>query len=254
MSGPMQVVPVTGLPEVRSGDRLGEFITVALRAAGHELTAGDVLVVSQKIVSKAEGRTIDLAEIEPTSRAIELGKRLEKDPRLVEAILRESRSIIRADRRALIVETRSGLVCANAGIDASNVPGADRVTALPKDPDASARRIRRELRTAAGVAPAVVVADSFGRPWRLGQAEVAIGCAGVVPIDDWRGRTDRDEGPLTATAVAVVDQLAGAADLARAKDEGVPVCLVRGLERFVIAEDGPGAASLRRPEREDLFR
>jgi coenzyme F420-0:L-glutamate ligase/coenzyme F420-1:gamma-L-glutamate ligase len=154
----------------------------------------------------------------------------------------------------LIVETRSGWICANAGIDSSNVPGDDTVTLLPADPDESARRIRAELCAATGASPAVVVADSFGRPWRLGQVEVAIGSAGLAALDDWRGRTDHEGRKLAATVVAVADQAAAAADLARAKDAGVPVCLVRGLGRFVSVEDGPGARAIQRPEADDLFR
>jgi coenzyme F420-0:L-glutamate ligase/coenzyme F420-1:gamma-L-glutamate ligase len=161
---------------------------------------------------------------------------------------------VRAERGVLIVETRSGLVCANAGIDSSNVPGDERVTLLPADPDASARRIRSEIAAAAGARPAVVVADSFGRPWRVGQVDVAIGCAGLAPIDDWRGRVDRDRRELSATAIAVADEAAAAADLARDKVSGTPVARLRGLDRFVTAEDGPGAAALRRAEADDLFR
>jgi len=162
--------------------------------------------------------------------------------------------VVRTERDLLIVETLSGWICANAGIDASNVPGTDRVTLLPEDPDASARRIREEIGTAAGVRPAVVVSDSFGRPWRLGQADVAIGCAGLAPLDDWRGRTDHEGRELAATVVAIADEVAAAADLARGKDTGVPARLVRGLGRFVSAQDGPGARAIQRPEAEDLFR
>jgi coenzyme F420-0:L-glutamate ligase/coenzyme F420-1:gamma-L-glutamate ligase len=248
------VAPVSGLPEIAAGERLGELIAVALRHAGEEVAGGDILSISQKAVSKAEGRVVDLREVEPGDRARALAGELAKDPRLVELVLRESRTVVRAARGVLIVETRSGFVCANAGIDASNVPGSDRVAMLPEDPDASARRIRDEIREATGTAPAVVIADSFGRAWRLGQADVAIGCAGLVALDDWRGRLDRDGRPLAATAVALADEVAAAADLARAKDEGLPVCVVRGLERFVTPADGPGAAALRRPRGEDLFR
>jgi coenzyme F420-0:L-glutamate ligase / coenzyme F420-1:gamma-L-glutamate ligase len=254
VSAPVRVLPVAGLPELEPGAIVGELIVGAIRRAGDQLRSDDVLVVSQKAISKAEGRTVDLAEVEPTNRARELAARLDRDPRLVEAVLREARSVVRAERGVLIVRTRGGLVCANAGIDGSNVPGEDRVTLLPEDPDASARRLREEVRTASGARPAVLIADSFGRPWRLGQVEVAIGCAGLVPIDDWRGRRDREGNTLAATAVAVADHVAAAADLVRSKDDGVPACVVRGLGRFVTAEDGPGAAALRRPEDEDLFR
>ena len=225
-----------------------------LAAATGELGDGDVVVLSQKVVSKAEGRVRDLGSVEPGERARELGRELGKDPRVVELILAEASAIVRAERGVLIVRTRSGLVCANAGVDDSNVPGRDRVTLLPQDPDASARRIRSELRTASGSSPAVVVADSFGRPWRIGQVDVAIGCAGLVAVDDWRGRRDRDGEELEATAIAVADEAAAAADLARDKAAGTPAVLIRGLERFVTAEDGPGAAAIRRAEAEDLFR
>lgn len=213
-----------------------------------------MLVVSQKVVSKAEGRVRRLADVQPTDRARKLADLLGKDPALVQLVLDESRSLIRAERGALIVETRQGWICANAGIDASNVPGEDRVTLLPADPDASARRLRAEILQTAGVAPAVVVADSFGRPWRLGQADVAIGCAGLAPLDDWRGRRDRVGRELAATVVALADEVAAAADLARDKAAGFPAAIVRGLERHVTEDDGPGAAALRRPEANDLFR
>lgn len=212
------------------------------------------MVVAQKIVSKAEGQVRDLDSVSPGERARELAAGLGKDPRLVQLILDESRGVVRAERGVLIAETAGGWVCANAGIDASNVPGERSVALLPLDADASARRVRAEIREASGLAPAVVVSDSFGRPWRLGQADVAIGCAGLRPIDDWRGRRDREGRELRATAVAVADLIAGAAELARDKAAGVPVALVRGLERHLTGEDGPGAAALQRPAAKDLFR
>jgi coenzyme F420-0:L-glutamate ligase / coenzyme F420-1:gamma-L-glutamate ligase len=255
MSSRLEVVPVEGLPEIAAGDPLGELIANRLAGAGVELAASDIVAVSQKAVSKAEGRVRELDDAVPGRNARRLAKRLGKDPRLVELILGESRAIVRAERDLLIVETLSGWVCANAGIDASNVPGADPVTLLPEDPDASARQIRAQIEAAAGgVRPAVLVSDSFGRPWRLGQADVAIGCAGLGPLDDWSGRTDREGRELAATMIAVADEVAGAADLARGKDTGIPACLVRGLGRFVRAEDGPGARVIQRPEADDLFR
>ena len=154
----------------------------------------------------------------------------------------------------LIAETHGGWICANAGIDASNVPGDGAVTLLPLDADASARRIRAEIHEAAGVSPAVLIADSFGRPWRIGQADVAIGCAGLVPLDDWRGRRDHEGRELSATIVAIADQVAAAADLVRDKDAGIPAAVVRGLDRYVSDADGPGAVALQRPAAEDLFR
>jgi len=254
MSGRVEIVPVQGLPEVAAGDRLGELIAGALAGAGEEVSTADVLAVAQKAVSKAEGRVRDLDDVAPGARAQRLAKNLGKDPRLVELILSESRSVVRAERDVLIVETLSGWICANAGIDASNVPGTRRVTLLPEDSDASARRIRAEIGSVTGVRPAVLVADSFGRPWRLGQTDVAIGCAGLAPLDDWRGRSDRQGRGLAATAVAIADEVAAAADLARSKDAGLPVCLVRGLGRFVVVDDGPGAGAIQRPDQRDLFR
>jgi coenzyme F420-0:L-glutamate ligase/coenzyme F420-1:gamma-L-glutamate ligase len=245
----LEVLAVDGLPEFGEGDRVGEAI-----AAAAEMRGGDVVVVSQKIVSKAEGRVRRLSSVIPGAEARRLGAVLGKEPALVELILEESAEVLRADRGALIVETRQGLVCANAGIDSSNLPEAGTVSLLPEDPDASARAIRHEIRQAAGAAVAVIVSDSFGRAWRLGQAEVAIGCAGLAPLDDWRGRADVHGRELKATAIAIADEAAAAADLVRDKASGTPAAIVRGLERFVGDADGPGAAALRRPREEDLFR
>lgn len=252
--GRVEAVSIPGLPEVAPGDRVGELIARAAAGSGIAIADADVVVISQKIVSKAEGRVRELAGVEPGARARELAAELDKDPRLVQLVIDESRAVLRAERGVLITETHGGWICANAGIDASNVPGPDRVALLPADADGSARRIRAELRDAAHAAPAVVVADSFGRPWRLGQSEVAIGCAGIGPLDDWRGRLDRSGRELTATVIAIADEVAAVADLTRGKDGGLPVALVRGLGRHVGADDGPGAAALRRPPADDLFR
>lgn len=246
----LSAAPLEGMPEVVAGDDLAALIV----AACDELQDGDVLVVAHKVVSKAEGRARALSAIEPGARAYELAERLDKDPRLVQLILEEARQILRAERGVLICETRHGFVCANAGVDASNVPGQDSVLLLPVDPDASARDLRRRLRELTGIALGIVITDSFGRAWRNGQSEVAIGCAGVQPLEDWRGQTDAVGRELKATWIAVADELAGAADLSRTKDGGQPVVLVRGAGRHVVADDGPGAAALRRPEAEDLFR
>jgi coenzyme F420-0:L-glutamate ligase/coenzyme F420-1:gamma-L-glutamate ligase len=241
-----------GLPEIRPGDDLASLI--ASGAASVQLQTGDVLVVAHKAVSKAEGRLQNLAPIEPGHDATELAHQLGKDPRHVQVVLDESRSILRASHGVLISVTRHGFVCANAGVDASNAPGADTLVLLPRDPDASARRLRARLRERLGIAPGVLITDSFGRAWRHGQVDVAIGCAGVTPLEDWRGQLDATGRELRATWIAVADQLAGAADLARRKDGRQPVVVVRGAERHVTEDDGPGAAALIRPEAEDLFR
>jgi coenzyme F420-0:L-glutamate ligase / coenzyme F420-1:gamma-L-glutamate ligase len=243
------VRPILGLPEVRSGDVLGRLIADAAEPLGDE-----VVVLSQKVVSKAEGRVRDLSEVSPGDRARELAERLDKDPRVVQLVLDESTAIIRAEAGVLITESRSGWICANAGIDASNLTEGDSVALLPQDPDASARRIRAEIAEASGARPAIVIADSFGRPWRLGQADVAIGCAGLAPVDDWRGRRDAGGRELTATEIAVADELAAAADLVRDKDSSVPGAVISGYGSLVTREDGPGARSLQRPQNEDLFR
>lgn len=195
-----------------------------------------------------------LAEIEPGAEAERLALETRKDPRLVEVILGESRRVVRAVPNVLITETHSGWICANAGVDASNLPADDEVALLPEDADASARRIRAQLRDAGGASPAVIVADSFGRAWRLGQADIAIGCAGLDPLVDWRGRRDASGRRLEATEIAVADQLAAAADLVRDKDSAVPGAVVSGLAELVTEEDGPGAVAIQRPAAEDLFR
>ena len=244
----LRIRPVEGLPEVREGDDLGLLVTEAAAPNGD-----DVVVLSQKVVSKAEGRVRRLADVEPGERARELGASLDKDPALVELVLSESTRVVRAERGVLITETSSGWVCANAGIDASNLDEG-LVALLPADGDESARRIRAEVKSASGAAPALVIADSFGRAWRLGQTDVAIGCAGIAPTDDWRGRVDGSGRELTATVIAVADELAAAADLTRDKDSHVPGAVISGLGHLVTEEDGPGAGSLRRPPEEDLFR
>jgi coenzyme F420-0:L-glutamate ligase/coenzyme F420-1:gamma-L-glutamate ligase len=253
----VSATPLSGLPEVRPGDDLALLIAQARRQSSSvvgELHETDLLVVAHKVVSKAEGRIRLLAEIEPGERACELANKLGKDPRHVQAVLDESAAVLRAERGVIVCVTRHGFVCANAGIDASNVADRGAVVLLPCDPDGSARAMRRRLRELTGVAPAIVVSDSFGRAWRQGQSEVAIGCAGLAPLEDWRGRPDSTGRELRATWIAVADQAAAAADLARRKDSSEAVVLVRGLERHVSADDGPGAAALVRPEEQDLFR
>lgn len=244
----MELIAVEGIGELGPGDSLAAEIGRRI-----ELVGGDVVCVSQKAVSKVEGRVRELDGVQPSARARELAEKLERDPRLIELVLAESRRVVRADRRALIVETNSGLVCANAGIDASNVPGEHTVALLPLDPDASARRLRAELESHGSAPLGVVIADSFGRPWRLGQTDVAIGCAGLQPLDDWRGRRDAQGRELAATAVAVADQIAAAADLARDKISGTPAIIARGLG-LELGADGDGARALQRVAEEDLFR
>jgi coenzyme F420-0:L-glutamate ligase/coenzyme F420-1:gamma-L-glutamate ligase len=254
VSGALELTALGSLPEIRAGDELGPLIAAAIEAAGAALNDDDVVVISQKAVSKAEGRDRRLDDVEPGARAAGLAAELGKDPRLVELVLSESRRVVRAERDVLIVETRAGWICANAGIDASNVPADGTVLLLPEDADASARRLRAAIAAATGRSPAIVIADSFGRPWRVGQTDVAIGCAGLAPVDDWRGRRDAHGRELGATAIAVADELAAAADLVRDKVSGAPAVLIRGAGRWRTGDDGPGAVALQRPAREDLFR
>ena len=244
----LRIRPLTGIPELREGDDLGSLIASAASPA-----ADEVVVVSQKAVSKVEGRVRRLSEVEPSKRARTVAAQVDKDPALVELVLSESSRIVRAARGVLITETRGGWVCANAGIDSSNL-GEGLVSLLPEDGDASARRIRAEIANASAAAPAVVIADSFGRAWRVGQADVAIGCAGLPPLADWRGRRDKQGRELSATHIALADELASAADLTRDKDSGIPGAIVSGLGDLVTADDGPGARAFPRPAEEDLFR
>ena len=240
--------PLLGLPELREGDPLGRLIANSASPG-----PGDVVVISQKAVSKVEGRIRALSEVEPADRARELAAKLDKDPALVELVLAESTRVVRAERGVLITETNEGWVCANAGIDTSNLEEG-RVSLLPVDGDASARRIRAEIAEATGASAAVMIADSFGRAWRVGQADIAIGCAGINAVEDWRGRRDQRGTELSATVIAVADELASAADLVRGKDSGVPGAVISGAEDLVTTEDGAGAAPLRRAAADDLFR
>ena len=252
---------LSGIPEVRAGDDLAALILAAL--GGRPPSGGQVVAIAHTAVSKAEAAVVALGEVTPSERARELAAELaagageDRDPRVVQVLLDQSSEVLRAERGVLICRTRHGLVCANAGVDISNASSPDTVILLPHDPDASARRIRarlRELSPDEPVAPAVLISDSFGRAWRHGQSDVAVGLAGMQPLDDWRGRADASGLELRATWLAVADAAAAAADLARTKDSREPVVVIDGLARFVTYEDGPGAAALVRPLEEDLFR
>jgi coenzyme F420-0:L-glutamate ligase/coenzyme F420-1:gamma-L-glutamate ligase len=253
--------PLEGLPEIEPGADLGGAISTVLnpshpptpgRPAPEQLRPGDVLAVAHKVVSKAEGRVRSLADVVASERAAALAHG--RDPRLVQVVLDESREIVRASAGVIVCETHHGFICANAGVDQSNVPGDDTVLMLPRDPDASARALRARLRELTGVAPGIVITDSFGRAWRTGQSDVAIGLAGVRPLDDWRGRLDANGREMRATVIAIGDLLAATADLARRKDAAQPVVLIRGAQEYVTEADGPGVKPLLRERSQDLFR
>ena len=246
----IQLLPLIGLPEIAEGDDLVRLIVQAARKARMELQQHDILVVAQKIVSKAEGRVVRLTSVQPSARASQLAAVRDKDPRLVEVIIQESRRIVREDP-VLIAETHHGFVCANAGVDHSNVPGEGVVTLLPRDPDRSARRIAAEIRKLTKKRIAIIISDTFGRPWRLGLTNVAIGAVGVPVLRDLRGTRDRHSKPLQATILAVADELAAAAGLVMGKSEGIPVVVIRGY-RYRPANEL--ASSIIRPANEDLFR
>ncbi len=255
-----------GLPEIASGADLGELIAAAIDAERptSPLCDGQIVAIAHKAVSKAEGAVVRLSGVRPSARAVELAAAASagaagsaapaKDPRAVQVVLDQSEEIVRAANGVLICRTHHGFVCANAGVDASNSVDEDTLIVLPRDPDASARAIRKRLRELTGTQVGVLISDSFGRAWRHGQCDVAIGCAGVFPLEDWRGRSDSAGMELRATWLAVADAIAALSDLARAKDSREPVVIVEGLQRFVSEEDGPGAAALLRPLEEDLFR
>jgi coenzyme F420-0:L-glutamate ligase/coenzyme F420-1:gamma-L-glutamate ligase len=246
----LEFIGLEGLRQVHHGDSLGALICQACAEEGIALSGDDVLVIAQKIVSKAEGRTVTLNEITPSVRALELGRRLDKDPALVEVILSESREIIRVGTKALIVETHHGFICANAGVDQSNI-GRGQVALLPRDPDGSARAIRSEIQRWTGQSPGVIISDSFGRPWRLGTVDVAVGVAGLKCVRDERGITDGYGYQLKAAVAAIADEIAAAAELAMGKTEGVPVVIARGCK---IEKEEGSVKELFRPPAEDLFR
>lgn len=246
----LRLFRIPGLPEIRKDEDLVTRIVSVARKAGLRFEDGDILVVAQKIVSKAEGAVVRLATVEPSPEATALAEQLKKDARIMELVLKESRRILRSER-VLIVETHHGFVCANAGIDHSNVPGEDAVTLLPRNPDRSAEKLGAGLRKKTGKRIGVIVSDTFGRPWRLGLTNVAIGAAGLPVLLDLRGTRDREGRPLAATILAVADELAAAAGLLMGKSEGAPVVIIRGY-RYKPASDK--AAQIIRPASEDLFR
>jgi coenzyme F420-0:L-glutamate ligase/coenzyme F420-1:gamma-L-glutamate ligase len=250
---PVQILPVNGLPEIREGDDLPRLLLDAMRESSIRLEEGDILVLAQKIVSKAEGRFVRLSEVSPSPDAIRIAERDGRDARMVEVVLRESNEVVAASERALIAEHRSGTVCAHAGVDRSNLTGdADLVLLLPADSDASAREIREALNRLAGSGPAVIIADTQGRAFRSGVVGVAIGCAGVEPVADLRHTKDRAGRPLEITQVAQADELAAAGSLAMGQAaESVPAVIVRG---FCYRPGEEPATRLFRNKTEDLFR
>ena len=250
----LEVIGVTSIPEIQAGDLLGEIIVSAAERQGSPLESGDILVVTQKIVSKAEARVVDLRSVKPSAFALQFVKESGKDARLVELVLRESRSIVRMDdsRGIMITETKHGFVCANAGIDTSNVPGDNLVSLLPEDPDRSARAIQDEVgRLRPGVRVAVIISDTFGRAWREGHANFAVGVAGINSIKDYVGTPDAYGKILNVTRIAVADELAATAELVTAKAIKVPAAIVRGYQ---YSSHPDGVSSLVRERTRDLFR
>ena len=252
---------LSALPEVSEGTDLAALIVNALASEQPQrpLRDGQIVSIAHKAVSKAEGAVVDLRTVQPSARAFELAEQITpsgvpKDARAVQVVLDQSAEIVRAQRGVIVCRTHHGFVCANAGVDASNSADPQTLIVLPRDPDASTRRIRARLRELSGADVAVLITDSFGRAWRHGQCDIAIGCAGLLPLDDWRGRTDSSGRELNATWLAVADAIAATADLSRTKDSREPVVIVEGLGRFVTQADGPGALALLRPLQEDLFR
>ena len=248
----VRVIGIEGMPEIRPGDDLAALLTGAAQEQGVPLENGDVIVVTQKVVSKAEGRVMSYEGVEPSPLALTITEGHRRDPRHTEVVLRESRRIVRMDRGVIISETHHGFVCANAGIDASNIPGSDTLCLLPVDSDLSARRIRDSVRELLGVDVAVVISDTFGRPWRNGATNVAIGVAGIDPILSYVGQEDAHGNLMHTTEIAVADELAAAAELVTGKVLGVPVTIIRGYP--FAAGDDVGIQRLVRTGDRDLFR
>lgn len=254
MADSIQLIPVTGMGEIRPGDNLAEMIVGSASRIGLQPQSGDVVIVAQKVVSKSEGRLVDLRTVEPSTQAVEIARFQGRDPRLVEVILAESNSLLRVDRYVLITETRHGFICANAGVDRSNVSGDDWVALLPIDPDLSAHLLRNQLLNL--ISPqcnqlAVIITDTFGRAWREGLTNVAIGLSGIEPLIDFRGQPDDHGKELSATVLAAADEIAAASGLLMGKTSRIPVVLLRGY-RFRTRESR--ATDLIRPKERDLFR
>ena len=252
MQSEIRIIPIRGIGEVRPGDDLTTLLLTALTDAGRALEDDDVLVVTQKIVSKAAGRLVDPATVEPSPFAHQIAAQGRKDAAYQEVVLRESRRIVKMAHGVLITETHHGLICANSGVDESNVAGGQVVCLLPLDPDASAAHLRAQIRTQIGTTVAVIISDTFGRPWRDGQVNVAIGCAGLLPLNDYAGVTDPYGYTLHVTLIAVADELAGAAELVMGKLDQVPAAIVRGYA-YTSSETATARLLLRDP-RADLFR
>ncbi|MFX0069381.1 MAG: coenzyme F420-0:L-glutamate ligase [Promethearchaeota archaeon] len=248
----IQVVGLKGIPIVKEGDKIGKLIVRASRDQDFELRSGDILVIAQKIVSRAEGNTINLGDVTPSQFAKSIATTMEKDPRKIEVILNASKSVVRMSRKHLITETHHGFVCANSGVDLSNVPGNTVASLLPADPDRSAEEIRVELRDLLGIDVAVIVSDTHGRPLRQGAIGVAIGVAGIRPILDYKERKDLFNYTLETTKIAMADELASAAELLMGEaNEGIPVVIIRG---YGYQKEKGSALELIRPVEEDLFR
>jgi coenzyme F420-0:L-glutamate ligase/coenzyme F420-1:gamma-L-glutamate ligase len=248
----VRIIGLSGIPEVQPGDDLPGLIIDAARAGSTTIEEGDVLVVTQKVVSKAEGRIVELASITPSPFAESYAREFEKDPRQIEVVLRETRRVVRQQHGVMICETHHGFICANAGVDASNVEKKGTVCLLPVDPDASVRGIRDAVRDRLGVTVAVIMSDTFGRPWREGHVNFAIGIAGIAPVIDYAGQVDPAGYELRVTQMAVVDELAAAAELVHGKLARVPVAILRGVE--YTPSDAATAAMLIRPAERDMFR
>lgn len=252
MSNRLEIIGIPGIPNVNYGDHLASLIRTAASGNGIDIEENDILVVTQKIVSKSEGATVDLNTVVPSAFATEIALKYDKDPRHVEVVLNESVRIVRTGHGVMISETKHGFVCANAGVDASNISNSDILCLLPKDPDASARTIRTELIKQLGFNVSVVITDTFGRPWRHGTTDVAIGVSGIDPLKDYRGLVDPYGYPIRISISAVVDEIASAAELVAGKIDMIPVVIVRGYE-YTVTESGTIKQLIREPE-SDLFR